>query len=239
MLATIERSCISVFLAIAIFLGGCSPAAQANLEEYPVTCEIPTNFPQLQGMATVEMTIDGAAIVMEIDGNAAPVTAGNFIDLASKNVYDGLMFHRVIREPEPFVVQGGDPLSANPDTPSSRLGTGNYIDPDTHRTRYIPLEIQPESEECPVYGRPLEGVEPELKHREGAIAMARSPNPNTASAQFYIALADLPFLDGSYAVFGYVISGMEAVKGIEFGDRIESMRVVRGGENLQQPTPLN
>jgi len=236
MLGKIGRIFAAVSLTIALVLTGCSPAAQANLDDDSATCEIPQNVPRLQGTAIVEMVVDGATIVMELDGNAAPVTAGNFVDLVSKDVYNGLVFHRVVREPEPFVVQGGDPLSADPDTPSSRLGTGNYVDPDTNTTRYIPLEIKPEESNCPVYGRTLRGAQPELKHRQGAVAMARSQNPNTASAQFYITLADLPFLDGSYAVFGYVTSGMEAVEKIEFGDRIDSMRVVQGLENLQQPT---
>jgi peptidyl-prolyl cis-trans isomerase B (cyclophilin B) len=64
--------------------------------------------------------------------------------------------------------------------------------------------------------------------------MARSQAPDSASAQFYIALADLEFLDGDYAVFGKVIEGMEAVDGIEQGDRIESAQVIEGAENLKK-----
>jgi peptidyl-prolyl cis-trans isomerase B (cyclophilin B) len=63
--------------------------------------------------------------------------------------------------------------------------------------------------------------------------MARSQAPDSASSQFYITLADLPFLDGNYAVFGYVSQGMEVVDTIQQGDRIESARVVKGLEQLQ------
>jgi peptidyl-prolyl cis-trans isomerase B (cyclophilin B) len=49
-------------------------------------------------------------------------------------------------------------------------------------------------------------------------------------------LADLPFLDGSYAVFGYVTEGMDVVDAIQQGDRIESARVVEGLDNLQTST---
>lgn len=63
--------------------------------------------------------------------------------------------------------------------------------------------------------------------------MARSNLPDSASAQFYIALTDLDFLDGNYAVFGYVTSGMEVVDQIQQGDRITSARVVSGLENLK------
>lgn len=64
--------------------------------------------------------------------------------------------------------------------------------------------------------------------------MARSQQPNSASSQFYFTLADLAFLDGSYAVFGYVTDGMNVVDKIQQGDRIESARVTQGIENLKQ-----
>jgi peptidyl-prolyl cis-trans isomerase B (cyclophilin B) len=64
--------------------------------------------------------------------------------------------------------------------------------------------------------------------------MARSQAPDSASSQFYIALADLEFLDGDYAVFGKVIDGMDKVDTIEEGDRIESARVIEGAENLKR-----
>ena len=71
--------------------------------------------------------------------------------------------------------------------------------------------------------------------------MARSQLPNSASSQFYITLADLSFLDGNYAVFGNVTSGMEAIDQIQQGDRIETARVVSGLENLRNgsATPAN
>jgi peptidyl-prolyl cis-trans isomerase B (cyclophilin B) len=65
--------------------------------------------------------------------------------------------------------------------------------------------------------------------------MARSQMPDSASAQFYFALDDLSFLDGSYAVFGQVTDGMDVVDSIEQGDRIQSATVTEGLDNLQQP----
>jgi peptidyl-prolyl cis-trans isomerase B (cyclophilin B) len=65
---------------------------------------------------------------------------------------------------------------------------------------------------------PLE-VSPNLKHGEaGALAMARSTDPNSASSQFYITLSRTDFLDGNYAVFGRVIEGMDVVQKIKAGD---------------------
>ena len=89
----------------------------------------------------------GAPITIQVDGNNAPITAGNFVDLVNRGVYNGLAFHRVVREPQPFVVQGGDPQGRNPNFPVDRLGTGSFIDPTTSLPRYVPLEIKPEGAE--------------------------------------------------------------------------------------------
>lgn len=195
------------------------------------------DLPVLEGKATVVMTIKGSPITIEVDGTNAPITAGNFVDLVQRGVYDGLVFHRVVRQPQPFVVQGGDPQSKNPNFPQQRLGTGGFINPKTGAQRYIPLEIKPKGATSPIYSKTLEsaGVSdtPELQHTRGAVAMARSQDPDSASSQFYIGLADLAFLDGNYAVFGRVTEGMDVVDQIQQGDRIESAQVTQGAENLK------
>lgn len=196
-----------------------------------------SNLPRLEGEAIVEMVVNDSPITIVINGLDAPVTAGNFADLVSKGVYDGLSFHRVIREPQPFVVQGGDPQSKDPNFPANLLGTGSYTDPTTGQPRYIPLEIKPEGADQPVYSQTLQsaGVSaaPKLRHTRGAIAMARSNVPDSASSQFYFTLADRDFLDGNYAVFGYVQNGMEIVDQIQQGDRITSAKITTGLENLK------
>ena len=58
--------------------------------------------------------------------------------------------------------------------------------------------------------------------------------PNSASSQFYFALSDINFLDGDYAVFGYVTEGMEVVDTIKQGDKIDSAKVISGAENLKK-----
>ena len=50
-----------------------------------------------------------------------------------------------------------------------------------------------------------------IKHTRGVISMARSYDPNSASSQFFIMHADAPHLDGQYAAFGKVVSGLEVV----------------------------
>ena len=79
----------------------------------------------------------------------------------------------------------------------------------------IPLEIKFRSENQPRYSRistnpaDLDGLV--LNHERGAVAMARSQAPDSASAQFYVALRPLPELDGRYAVFGRVVEGLSLI----------------------------
>ena len=73
---------------------------------------------------------------------------------------------------------------------------------------------------------PLE-VTPNLRHGEaGAVAMARSSDPNSASSQFYITLGNASFLDGNYAVFGRVTEGQSVVDSIRVGDKMTSVKIV-------------
>ncbi len=134
-------------------------------------------------------------ITIELYEDKAPITAGNFIDLIDRGFYNGLKFHRY--EPG-FVIQGGDPRGN---------GTGGFVDPQTGRERRIKLEVSPE-----------------LKHDEaGAVAMARSNSPDSASCQFYITLGPAAFLDMNYAVFGRVTDGMDVVKQLRAGDSMSSV----------------
>lgn len=191
-------------------------------------------LPILKGEAIVELVVRKAPITIKVDGAKAPITAGNFVDLVNRGVYNGLPFHRVVREPQPFVVQGGDPQGKDPEFPLEHLGTGGYIDPATSQPRNIPLEIKPEGATQPLYNEELEGTQPQLRHTRGAVALASGTVLDSGSSQFYIALGDFEFLDGSYAVFGYVTRGMDVVDQIRQGDRIESAKVVSGLENLQK-----
>ncbi|MDB6147124.1 MAG: Peptidyl-prolyl cis-trans isomerase (rotamase)-cyclophilin family [Spartobacteria bacterium] len=130
------------------------------------------------------------SITAELYEDKAPKTTANFIDLIERGFYDGLKFHRY--EPG-FVIQGGDPKGN---------GTGGFVDPSTKKERRIPLEVSPE-----------------LKHGEaGALAMARSNDPNSASCQFYITIGPAAFLDMNYAVFGRVLEGIEVAKKLRAGD---------------------
>ena len=71
---------------------------------------------------------------------------------------------------------------------------------------------------------PLE-IAPGLTHSKGTLAMARSNDPDSASSQFYITLDDATFLDGNYAIFGKVTSGMEVVESIVIGDKMNKVTI--------------
>ncbi len=58
------------------------------------------------------------------------------------------------------------------------------------------------------------GFENDLSHKRGVISMARAQDPNSASSQFFICHADSDFLDGDYAAFGVVTSGIEVVDAV-------------------------
>lgn len=86
----------------------------------------------------------------------------------------------------------------------------------------------------------------DLKHTRGVVSMARSVNPNSAGSQFFIMVDDAPYLDGEYAAFGKVVSGMEEVDRIvsvprDYDDKpfeeqkIEAATVDTFGETYGEP----
>ena len=100
--------------------------------------------------------------------------------LANEGFYDGIRFHRVIPN---FMIQGGDPTSKDP-TKRHLHGTGGP-------------------------GFNIEAEFNDVSHKRGICSMARSQHPDSAGSQFFICVADCPFLDGQYTVWGNVINGMD------------------------------
>ena len=68
------------------------------------------------------------------------------------------------------------------------------------------------------------GFPNELKHEPGVISMARAMHPNSAGSQFFIMVADAPYLDGQYAAFGKVIEGQSVAEAIVNAPRDRSDR---------------
>ncbi len=78
------------------------------------------------------------------------------------------------------------------------------------------------------------GVDNPIQHTRGTISMARSQQPDSASSQFFIVHEDSPFLDGSYAGFGHVVSGMEVVDAICKDTQVED----KNGTVLPENQPV-
>jgi peptidyl-prolyl cis-trans isomerase B (cyclophilin B) len=117
-------------------------------------------------------------MVIQFWTDAAPNTIQNFKKLARQGLYDGTIFHRIVKG---FMIQGGDPNSKDP-AKESTYGAG---DPGYK----IKAEFNNHS------------------HDRGVISMARGPDPDSAGSQFFICLAPVRRLDGQYTTFGKLIKG--------------------------------
>ena len=150
--------------------------------------------------------------------DVAPQHVKNFIDLAEKGYYNGTKFHRVIPG---FMIQGGDPntISGDPST----WGTGGS-------GKNVPAEFN------------------DISHKRGIVSMARAQDPNSASSQFFIVVADSTFLDRQYSVFGQVVKGMEVADKIVAAPRgaqdrpnspttIESITIRPARDDEKGPAP--
>ncbi|MEN9205814.1 MAG: peptidylprolyl isomerase [Thermostichales cyanobacterium SZTDM-1c_bins_54] len=190
------------------------------------------HLPRLTGRAQVALKTTAGNMVITLDGYNAPLTAGNFADLVQRGFYDGIEFNRV---EDFYVIQAGDP-------PGPAEG---FVDPKTKQLRTIPLEIRIREQPQPIYGKTLEeagfwDAEPVLPFSaRGTVAMARGEDPNSASSQFFIFLAEpdltpagLNLIDGRYAVFGYITTGIETLDKLKLGDKILSAQLISGQEHL-------
>ncbi len=128
---------------------------------------------------------DFGTIELELYPNKAPITVANFEKLVKEGFYDGLTFHRIVKD---FMIQGGDPKG------DGSGGSDKTIKGEFSQNGFTRNDI---------------------KHERGVISMARSSSSNdSASSQFFIMHGDAPYLDGNYAAFGRVTSGMDVVDAI-------------------------
>ena len=225
-----SKKFLNTLLAFLLLIPITTSCSKEIINSLPTICFTGTT-PCLQGKAIIVITTNKGVITLELDGDNSPVTAGNFLDLINKGVYENTVFHRVIRIPVPFVVQGGDPMSKDPNTPKINYGKGSFIDPKNGQVRFVPLEIKLKTEEFPRYNQlitnPRQLSELQLTHQKGSLAMARSQTANSGSSQFYIALKPLPELDGRYSIFGKIIEGIDVLDEIREGDLILKTKIIQ------------
>ena len=119
--------------------------------------------------------LDGKKITIDLRPDVAPKSVDNFVKLAERGFYDGLCMHRVIPG---FMIQGGGMADKG----------GRLVG------KQAPSNVRGE---FAANGKPNP-----LSHKPGVLSMARAQDPNSASSQFFICVADCAFLDGQYAAFG-------------------------------------
>lgn len=121
---------------------------------------------------------NGKKMVVELYEDVAPITVENFLKLVDEDFFKNLVFHRVIKD---FMCQGG----------AYYIKDGKYIDQKEAKS------IVGEFDE--------NGHKNDLKHELGVISMARTNDPNSASSQFFLCVANCSHLDHKYAGFGKIV----------------------------------
>ena len=203
--------------------------------KFPYT--IPSDFddlPRLLGRASVNIKTTKGDMEAIIDGYNAPLTGGAFIDLVSKNFYNDLPINRA---EEFFVLQTGDPKGND-------IG---YIDPETNEPRLVPLEIRVPGEPETFYNETFEDLgfyteTPTLPFATlGTLGWSHSNEAvNDGSSQFFFFLyeaelnpAGRNLIDGRNAAFGYVVNGADILEELSMDDKIISIEIIKGEENLK------
>lgn len=128
---------------------------------------------------------NGDIMKAELYPDVAPETVKNFISLTNKKYYDGLVFHRVIKN---FMIQGGCPYGNGEGGPGYSIKGEFAQNGFENRLKHEPGVL--------------------------SMALADGPDFDTAGSQFFIMHTSLPRLDGQYAAFGRIIEGMDVVNKI-------------------------
>ncbi len=172
----ISKSWLCVLLTAVVLICGCGEAAKTPKAEKK-TASLTSNI--------VKLKTSMGDIVIELNEQAAPVTAKNFLMYVQEGFYDGTIFHRVMHG---FMIQGGG----------------------------FTAEMKRKETRDPITNEASNG----LSNERGTVAMARSDDPDSATAQFFINHTDNAPLDyvananPGYAVFGRVTEGMDVVDAI-------------------------
>lgn len=185
------RTAFAVLTVLLLVTLGFSPATGApgpravpsNLFSDPsATNNTTAPDPMLRIGTYVRIDTNWGSMILGMYDWGAPITVSNFLNLTRSNFYNGIKFHRII---DGFVIQTGDPNTKNNDPYDDGFGGSGET---------IPLEVSTN-----------------LTHVDGAVGMARSSDPNSASSQFYICDGPQHGLDGNYSVFAIVVKGMDTV----------------------------
>jgi len=174
-----RNTAILIFFIAVVFIAGFFGWRFLVNKDYPKNME--TN--KKEKIAVLETNL--GVVKFKLFSKDAPNTAANFEKLASRGFYDGVKFHRLIKD---FMIQTGDPNSKDDDWSNDGIGGPGYQFEDEINSR---------------------------KLVRGVVAMANAgPNTN-GSQFFIVTAPSTPWLDGKHTVFGEVIDGMDVVDKIE------------------------
>ena len=153
---------IRLFILVNIaFLMGC----RTFVEKESIDICANSNLPCIAKTENVLLVTNQGKIKLELYGELAPLTVGNFIDLVEKGGYNNIIFNRVIREPVPFVIRVGDNRLMNNYKESKRENIS--------KIRYLPLEIKLKSDKYPIYGKVINEASKilkiEIRHNRGSV----------------------------------------------------------------------
>jgi cyclophilin family peptidyl-prolyl cis-trans isomerase len=190
------------FLVAVLLAVGFAVHAAAQTAQKPAAA--PAQKSTEAGPVVVLETSKGT-VEFETYPNEAPKTVAHILGLVKKGFYNGIRVHRVVPN---FVVQFGDPQTRDM-SKKEMWGKGPGAGSGT------PIGVAEFSKV--------------RTHNPGAVAMAHAGDAAKADSQMYIALAPVHRLDGSYTVFGQVISGMDVVQKIQIGDVIKKASVRDAG----------
>jgi cyclophilin family peptidyl-prolyl cis-trans isomerase len=145
-------------------------------------CALAQSPAELEAMVTTDL----GTFRFEFAPDKAPKHVEHFITLARQGYYDGSAFHRVVAY---GIIQGGDPLLKDSNTPRKLWGTGGL--------NQIRAEFS------------------HLKHDRGVVSTVSIPDkPDSDGAQFFVCIVPQPPLDGKFSSFGRVTEGMDVVEKI-------------------------
>lgn len=165
---------------------------------------------QLAGDESAIIETSQGTIRVKLDCSGAPIHVANFCELSVMGFYDGLKFHRYVPG---FVIQGGCPNTR--DMTPEQVAAGQMGPDGQPGTGGPGWNIQEEF-----------STNPNNSHEDGALAMARSMDPNSAGSQFYFCLGPQHNLDSGYTVFGSTVEGLDVIGRLRAGDEIRRIEIV-------------
>ena len=196
------KKILSLLLTAIMILSLLTACQSETVESGPVEVDGTTYVDSASATIYVKIVFESfGTVLVQLSPEDAPITVANFQKLVGQGFYNGLTIHRV--EPG-FVIQGGDPKG------NGTGGSGEKIKGEFASN----------------------GVVNNLSHKRGVLSMARTNDLNSATSQFFVCLDTVNCtrsLDGKYAAFGWVISGIDVI------DRIAGVETFNAG-GFNMPT---